>query len=136
MKNYLKLIILFLLTIPVKNISMPNSETRPWGFYEIIQENPIYKIKKIVVLPGKRLSLQKHQFRKEYWIIITGEGIATLNDQQINVSAGSTIHVDLQDIHRIENTGHDELIFIEIQTGTYFGEDDIERLHDDYGRVS
>lgn len=136
MKNYVTLLTFFLLATSMNNFAKSNSETRPWGHYEIIQESPQYKIKKIVVLPGKRLSLQRHQFRSEHWTIIEGTGLVTLNDQQITVSGGSTIHVGLNDIHRVHNTGTQNLVFIEIQTGTYFGEDDIERLEDDYGRIS
>jgi len=111
------------------------TEERPWGSYEILHEHEDYKIKRIVVKPGQRLSLQRHTKRAEHWIIIQGSGIATLNDERIPVTKGSTIHVQLHDIHRIENTGDQELVFVEVQTGTYFGEDDIERLQDDYGRI-
>ena len=128
----MKIVLSFLL------LSVPfllSAESRPWGSYEILHEHADYKIKRIVVKPGKRLSLQRHQQREEHWIVIEGSGIATLNDKTISVSKGSTIHVKLRDIHRIENTGECELVFVEVQTGTYFGEDDIERLADDYGRA-
>lgn len=124
------------LILSMHNLLALGSASRPWGYYEIINEQLQYKIKKIVVLPGKRLSLQRHQFRKEYWTIIQGTGLVTLNDQKINVSEGSTIKINIRDIHRVTNTGENDLVFIEIQTGTYFGEDDIERLEDDYGRIN
>lgn len=109
---------------------------RPWGFYEIIQDTDSYKLKRLVIKPGARISLQRHQQREEHWIILSGTGIVTLNNDQIAVQAGSMVHVKLRDIHRIENNGKEDLVFIEVQRGTYFGEDDIERLKDDYGRVA
>lgn len=126
----------FLSILMVTKELLPNAlEYRPWGSYEIISESQQYKIKKLVVLPHKRLSLQRHKFREEFWIIIQGDGLVTLNDKQFKIAKGSTVHVKLTDIHRIENIGDINLEFIEVQTGTYFGEDDIERLSDDYGRL-
>lgn len=113
-----------------------DSEKRPWGHYEIISEDHQYKVKKIVVNPQKRLSLQRHKYRAEYWIIISGTGLVTHNDKQIQVEKGSNIIIKEGDVHRVENIGDVDLIFIEVQTGSYFGEDDIERLSDDYGRVA
>ena len=108
---------------------------RPWGRYEVIDEQPTHKVKRIWVSPGHRLSYQRHQQRAEHWFFISGSGLATIDGQEIDVSAGSTIDIAIKQLHRIKNTGADELIFIEIQTGTYFGEDDIERVEDDFGRV-
>jgi mannose-6-phosphate isomerase-like protein (cupin superfamily) len=107
---------------------------RPWGYYEVIQDTSTYKLKKLVINPKCRISLQRHQKREEHWIIVSGVGLVTLNDDKISVEPGSMVHVKLTDIHRIENTGEEDLVFIEVQRGTYFGEDDIERLEDDYGR--
>ena len=115
------------------NLQANTSERKPWGTYEIINESELYKIKKITVLPQKRLSLQRHKYRAEYWVIIQGNARVTLNDA-FDLADGAMIHVKQTDIHRIENIGTTDLIFIEVQTGTYFGEDDIERLDDDYGR--
>lgn len=108
---------------------------RPWGNYQVLSEDPAYKVKRIEVLPGKRLSLQAHQKRSENWLIISGQGIFTLNDQSLVVKAGSTCDIPMGAKHRIENTGDEILVFIEIQTGVYFGEDDIIRFEDDFGRA-
>ncbi len=114
---------------------MLESETRPWGRYEIIDEQSNHKIKRILVLPGKQLSYQRHKFRAEHWFIISGKGLAIVDGHEVAVQAGSTIDIAIGQLHRIRNTETDELIFIEVQTGTYFGEDDIERVEDDFGRV-
>jgi mannose-6-phosphate isomerase len=110
------------------------SEKRPWGEFFIIQETISYKIKRIEVNPGQRLSYQYHNKRSEVWIIIQGEGTVLLNDNKINYSKGDTIEIPQGVKHRIENNGSEKTIFIEVQTGTYFGEDDIVRLQDDYNR--
>ena len=109
--------------------------TRPWGTYEVLSDEDNHKVKRLVVFPGKRLSLQRHQHRVEHWFIIQGSGLATLGEKQYQVKPGMSVDVHKQMVHRIQNTGQEDLIFIEVQTGTYFGEDDIERLEDDYGRV-
>src|SRR4051812_5564393 len=93
------------------------SENRPWGSYQILTEEKNYKVKKIVVLPKKRISLQKHKYRAEHWIIVKGKGIATLNDKQVPVQYGSVIDVKKGSAHRIENIGEIDLEFIEVQTG-------------------
>jgi mannose-6-phosphate isomerase len=107
---------------------------RPWGRYEVLQEGATYKVKSIHVLPGKRLSYQRHKKRSEHWYITDGIGEVTLDGKVQQVSRGSTIQVPQGSLHRISNIGNSELIFIEVQTGTYFGEDDIERVEDDFGR--
>ena len=113
---------------------MLEKSERPWGKYQVLQESPTYKVKSIHVLPGKRVSYQRHQKRSEHWYITDGSGEATLDGQIIQVSRGSIITVPQGAAHRISNTGDVELIFIEVQTGSYFGEDDIERIEDDFGR--
>jgi len=107
---------------------------RPWGRYEILQESAIHKTKCIYVLPGKRLSYQRHQKRAEHWFIIQGDAEVTLEGKVSNLSSGDTISIAKGQLHRIANIGSNEVIFIEVQTGTYFGEDDIERIEDDFGR--
>ena len=114
-------------------MSLEKSE-RPWGRYEVLQESSTHKVKCIWVAPGKRLSYQRHQKRAEHWFIVTGEGEVTLDGETIRVSAGSSVDVPMGSLHRIHNVGTEELIFVEVQTGTYFGEDDIERVEDDFGR--
>ena len=109
-------------------------EDRPWGSFSIIQHDPAYKIKRIEVKPGARLSYQYHNKRSEVWVIIQGEGLITLNDKVNNYKKGDTILIPKKTKHRIENKGNDNTIFIEVQTGSYFGEDDIVRLEDDYNR--
>ena len=107
---------------------------RPWGRYEVLQEGATYKVKSIHVLPGKRLSYQKHSKRSEHWYVTDGVGEVTLNGKIEKVGRGSTIEIPQGALHRMSNNGIVELIFIEVQTGSYFGEDDIERIEDDFGR--
>ncbi len=107
---------------------------RPWGRYEILQSGDAHKVKCIWVTPGMRLSYQRHQKRAEHWFIIKGEARITLNGDIFEMGAGDFIDIAIGDAHRIENIGQIELVFTEVQTGTYFGEDDIERIEDDFGR--
>ncbi|WP_204365298.1 phosphomannose isomerase type II C-terminal cupin domain [Chitinivibrio alkaliphilus] len=109
--------------------------TRPWGTYTILEDSQAYKVKRINVLPGKRLSLQSHSKRDELWTMVQGEGVVTLDGLEITFTYGKTIDIHRGQKHRITNTGSLELIFIEVQTGEYFGEDDIVRYEDDFGRV-
>jgi mannose-6-phosphate isomerase len=113
---------------------MLEKSQRPWGRYEVLQESVNYKVKSIHVNPGQRLSYQRHQKRAEHWYITQGTGQVTIDGKISSVSPGSVIEIAVNQLHRIANTGDIELIFIEVQTGTYFGEDDIERIEDDFGR--
>ena len=113
---------------------MLEKSERPWGSYEVLQEGATYKVKSIHVNPGKRLSYQRHQKRSEHWYVTDGSGEVTLDGKVQVVSRGSIIEIPQGMLHRISNTGDRELIFIEVQTGSYFGEDDIERVEDDFGR--
>ena len=108
---------------------------RPWGTYQVLLEDDNCKVKKIVVQPGQKLSLQSHEKRSELWKVIDGDGEVTLNEQIKPVFAGSVIQIPVKMIHRIQNVGNKPLVFIEIQTGEYFGEDDIKRYEDIYGRI-
>jgi len=108
---------------------------RPWGYYSVVSDENAYKAKEIVVYPGKRLSLQRHQKRSEHWYIIHGKAKMTLDDKQFILSDGQSVDIPRGSFHRIENIGPDDLSFVEVQTGDYFGEDDIERIEDDFGRV-
>ena len=110
-------------------------ERRPWGSYTILDERPAYKVKRIEVLPLKRLSYQRHQKRDEHWVIVEGEAIVTLEGKEIRLSPGQSVDIPRMAAHRVLNPGREPLIFIEIQKGGYFGEDDIIRLEDDFGRV-
>lgn len=110
--------------------------TRPWGSYDVLAEAATFKVKTITVLPGQRLSYQRHSRRSEHWFVVQGVGVVTLDGVETDIAAGSTIDVPVGACHRIENAGSDELVFVEVQHGDYFGEDDIERLDDDYGRLA
>ena len=111
-------------------------EDRPWGRFYVIHNEPNYKIKRIEVNPSSRLSYQYHKGRSETWVIISGNAVATIDDEKINLTQGSTITIPRLSKHRIENRSMDVLIFIEIQTGNYFDEDDIIRIEDDYNRIT
>jgi mannose-6-phosphate isomerase len=111
-----------------------NGPVRPWGRYEVLADTPTYKVKSIWVEPGHRLSLQRHMKRQEHWYIVSGVADVVLGDETFKRSAGETVDVAIGQAHRIGNSGSETMIFIEVQTGSYFGEDDIERLQDDYAR--
>ena len=116
-------------------IDAPDHEKRPWGSFTVIDEGRSYKVKRLEVLPGKRLSYQRHSRRAEHWFVVHGTAKVTLNDTEILVKMGDAIDIPVGSAHRVENpSSADVLIFIEVQTGDYFGEDDIERLDDDFGR--
>jgi glycosyltransferase involved in cell wall biosynthesis/quercetin dioxygenase-like cupin family protein len=108
---------------------------RPWGYYCVLSDKNAYKAKEIVVYPGKRLSLQRHQRRAEHWYILHGKAKMTLDTKQFTLRDGQSVDIPRGSFHRIENMGSDDLSFVEVQTGDYFGEDDIERIEDDFGRV-
>ena len=112
-------------------------EDRPWGSFTILDESENFKVKRIEVLPGKRLSYQRHTKRAEHWFVVQGTAKVTLNGSEILVKTGEAVDIATGTAHRVENPHDTEmLVFIETQTGSYFGEDDIERLDDDFGRVS
>lgn len=110
-------------------------ESRPWGGFLILEDRPTYKVKRIWVNPGQRLSYQKHMRRSEHWVIVEGRARVTLEGKEIILDEGESVDIPLEAGHRIENIGNRQLGFIEVQRGSYFGEDDIVRLEDDYGRV-
>ena len=113
---------------------MLEKSERPWGRYEVLQESSTHKVKCIWVKPGKRLSYQRHKFRAEHWFIVAGSGEVTIDGVTKSFSAGETIEFGIGVLHRLSNTSDTVVIFIEVQTGSYFGEDDIERIEDDFGR--
>lgn len=110
------------------------SETRNWGEFEVLRDGTHYKSKIIKVEPGQRLSYQSHDKRAEHWIVIKGEAAVTLNDQTFDLKSGEHIYIPQGAKHRVANKNGHLLEFIEIQVGEYFGEDDIQRYSDDYGR--
>jgi mannose-6-phosphate isomerase len=116
-------------------VTSPLYDERPWGTFTVLDEGEGYKVKRIEVLPGKRLSYQRHAQRAEHWMVVAGEARVTLDGEEIAVRAGETIDIETGAAHRVENPGADKLVFIEIQRGGYLGEDDITRLSDDYGRA-
>lgn len=109
-------------------------DERPWGSFTVLDEGATYKVKRIEVLSGKRLSYQKHAHRAEHWMIVEGAARVTLDDREILLRCGETVDIPAGSRHRIENAGPSPLVFIEIMRGDYLGEDDIIRLEDDFGR--
>lgn len=108
---------------------------RPWGYYVVLADEPDHKVKRIVVNPGQRLSYQSHERRQEHWYIVSAAAVVTLDDKEVTLKAGQAIDIPRQAKHRIANQGEVDVVFIEVQTGEYFGEDDIVRYSDDYGRA-
>jgi mannose-6-phosphate isomerase-like protein (cupin superfamily) len=113
---------------------MLDSDNRPWGRWEEYLNEPGYRVKRIIVYPGKRLSLQKHAHRSEHWAIVQGHGRFTLDDTERQVRVGDALTIPKGGVHRIENDGKDYLVIIETQLGLCL-EDDIIRLEDDWGRL-
>ncbi len=111
-------------------------DRRPWGEYWVLHDDPRFKVKRIDVLPGKRLSYQRHEKRSEHWVIVRGRALVTVDGVERELTAGQSIDVPLGAAHRIANPGPEPLTFVEVQQGSYFGEDDIQRLQDDFGRTS
>jgi mannose-6-phosphate isomerase len=117
-------------------MSEPEFSERPWGTYTVIDDAaPDHKVKRIVVHPGKRLSYQLHHQRAEHWFMVAGQATVTLDGTVREMSPGQSIDIPLGSAHRIANGGDRDVVFIEVQHGSYFGEDDIVRLEDDYGRA-
>ena len=112
----------------------PEKDCRPWGYFKVLADEKDHKVKHIVVYPGQSLSLQKHNKRAEHWFFVNGNGIVTLDGLRLNKKKGESVDIPNGSVHRIENQDKKVLEFIEIQTGEYFGEDDIERIEDRYGR--
>jgi len=113
-----------------------NRDERPWGAYEVLLELPGYKVKRIVVKPGHRLSLQMHSIRSEHWVIVSGQAVATIGNDERRLSRDEAAHIPPRTLHRIANPGPTDLEFIEVQCGEYLGEDDITRFEDDYNRIN
>jgi mannose-6-phosphate isomerase-like protein (cupin superfamily) len=107
---------------------------RPWGRYEVLAEDADHKVKRIVVFPGKRMSLQVHERRSEHWFVVRGSGKVTIGEVSRDLREGDAADIPKGCRHRIQNTGPCDLVFVEVQRGDYLGEDDIRRLEDDFGR--
>ena len=113
---------------------MNYKEERPWGEFENLLDAEYCKVKRIIVNPHQRLSYQYHFKRSEVWTVVSGIGLITINDKSWDIAEGQTIQIPAKTKHRIENKTDEKLIFIEVQHGSYFGEDDIVRIQDDYNR--
>lgn len=108
---------------------------RPWGSYLVLDEEQGHKTKLITVHPGGRLSYQRHRRRAEHWFVVAGDAEATVDGCGFRLGGGDSLDIPRGAAHRVANPGPDDLVLVEVQTGSYFGEDDIERLEDDYGRA-
>jgi mannose-6-phosphate isomerase len=109
-------------------------EERPWGRFEVLEDADDCKVKRMTVTPGQRLSYQLHERRAEHWVVVRGRALVTLDGTDHELGAGEAIDIPRGAAHRVANPGTEALAFIEVQLGDYFGEDDITRLSDDYGR--
>mgnify|MGYP001477928086 FL=1 len=107
---------------------------RPWGWYDVIDQGDRYKVKNIMVNPGKRLSLQRHHHRTEHWIVVSGTAEVQLNENFQLLGENESTYIPLGCLHRLSNPGKIPLKIIEVQSGAYLEEDDIERFEDDHGR--
>jgi mannose-1-phosphate guanylyltransferase/mannose-6-phosphate isomerase len=108
---------------------------RPWGYYESIDAGERFQVKRLMVKPGARLSLQRHRRRAEHWVVVSGEARVTRGDEELRLGANQSTYIPTGATHRLENPGTEPLFVIEVQSGDYFGEDDIERFADDYRRT-
>jgi len=111
-------------------------DERPWGMFEVLVEESQYKVKRIEVKPGQRLSLQLHDRRSEHWVIVAGEALITVGDVEKRLGVNETAYIPVRTRHRVANPGTETLVFIEVQCGSYLGEDDITRFEDDYNRIA
>lgn len=117
-------------------------ERRPWGTFEVLDESrsvensALHQVKRLVVNPGEQLSLQKHKFRAEHWYVVSGAGEAIVGTTKVKLSPGTSVDIAQLEMHRArcDADSPTPLVLIEVQTGTYLGEDDIERFEDEYGR--
>ena len=107
---------------------------RPWGSYQSVDNGDRHQVKRIIVKPGSRLSLQKHHHRAEHWIVVRGAARVTINETSRPCTRTNSVYIPMGAVHRLENPGKIMLELIEVQTGSYLGEDDIIRIEDDYRR--
>jgi mannose-1-phosphate guanylyltransferase len=124
-------------TLKEENFALTNIhhiENRPWGAYTVLENSTGFKIKRIEIKPKKRLSLQRHKYRNEHWVVVSGEATVTVNDDTFKLYQNESTYIKAGDIHRLLNATDEDLIIIEVQVGSYTGEDDIQRLDDDYKR--
>jgi mannose-6-phosphate isomerase-like protein (cupin superfamily) len=107
---------------------------RPWGHFDLLHAGPGFLVKSLVVKPGGALSLQRHRRRAEHWVVVRGTAKVTRGDEQLELHANQSTYIPLGVMHRLENPGPEQLEIVEVQSGDYLGEDDIERFDDRYGR--
>ncbi len=107
---------------------------REWGGFKVLDELPRFKVKKLIIKPGKQISLQRHHHRSEYWVVVAGTAEIIKNNEIIFLTESQAVHIPVNTVHRVFNPGKIDLEIIEVQTGAYLEEDDIIRLEDDYGR--
>ena len=115
-------------------INVPQTVSRPWGTYSVLESTERYKMKRIVVKPGKRLSLQKHLHRSEHWVVVSGTATCTVGDKVFYVRPNESTYIPVGEVHRLQNEGRLPLVIVEVQVGEYTGEDDIIRVEDDFHR--
>ncbi|MFN8615250.1 MAG: phosphomannose isomerase type II C-terminal cupin domain, partial [Vampirovibrionales bacterium] len=116
------------------SLHRPPDDIRPWGCFWVLVDAPTHKVKQLQVSPGHRLSLQRHQHRQEHWVVAAGVATITVDERTWEAHPGEVAFIPQGAVHRLANTGNQPVLLIELQLGTYFGEDDIERLEDDYQR--
>ncbi|MEW6481790.1 MAG: phosphomannose isomerase type II C-terminal cupin domain [bacterium] len=109
-------------------------EEKPWGRYDVLDSGKNFKVKRIKVYPGHRLSLQLHHKRSEHWVVVSGCANVRVSDKELILKSGDCVFIPVSSPHRLENKGKEDLVVIEIAFGDYIEEDDIERIEDDYGR--
>ena len=110
-------------------------EERPWGWYDVIDEGDRYKVKSIEVNPGQKLSLQKHHHRAEHWVVVEGTAKVEVDGKETLIYENQSTYIPLGAVHRLSNPGRVPLRIVEVSSGAYLGEDDIERYEDNYGRL-
>ncbi|HEY3849258.1 MAG TPA: phosphomannose isomerase type II C-terminal cupin domain [Acetobacteraceae bacterium] len=121
---------------PAQPYAAGQRDTRPWGEWTVIDAGTGFVVKRIVVRPGQRLSLQRHRHRDEHWVVVAGTAQVTRGDATFELGVGGTTQIARGEAHRVANLGVEDVVFIEVQLGSLLSEDDIQRLEDAYGRVA
>ena len=109
---------------------------RPWGTFEVLREQNNYKVKVLTVNPNEKLSLQYHRHRSEHWVVVEGTALVQIGDEEFTLNVNESTYIPIKQKHRLSNPGKTDLKIIEVQTGSYLGEDDIQRFDDNYGRIN
>jgi mannose-1-phosphate guanylyltransferase/mannose-6-phosphate isomerase len=133
--QHVKEIVSHLIKLKRSEHDLPRKVHRPWGWYDSIDEGARFKVKRIQVKPGASLSLQRHKERAEHWVVVKGTAEVICGDRVITLTENQSTYIPLGEIHRLSNPGTTPLEIIEVQSGSYLGEDDIERFEDSYGRI-